>query len=85
MATGFSQVQQQSFRHGRRTGVALLPSLLLVTEIGGKAAIGVLLVRPLLRPAPRGHPGSLHLTVREQGIWSDCSLWQAEHICHKLL
>ena len=35
----------QSFQHGLRVGVALLPNLLLVAEIGGKVAIGVLLVR----------------------------------------
>ena len=37
--------EKQTFQHGFRIGVALLPSLLLVAEIGGKIALGVLMVR----------------------------------------
>lgn len=34
----------KSFRHGIKVGAALLPNLLLVAEIGGKVAVGMLLV-----------------------------------------
>lgn len=45
MSTKVPQKQGQTFQHGLRVGVALVPSLLLVAEIGGKVALGVLMVR----------------------------------------
>ena len=56
----------KSLQHGLRVGAALLPNLLLVAEIGGKVAVGMLLVSSAkYSPAHSAHPtASCYLPVK---------------------